>query len=106
VAFQRTLTGLQELRIKACLPDNDCLLVAIAGLTNLESLSLIRPEHVFTDATLPLLSPLTKLTHLCLYHAKAGMDEEDEKDAAGLLSAEAEVEFLAGMPFLNYIYWL
>lgn len=101
VAFQR-LTGLRELNMSVCMPDNECLLVAMACLTNLENLALIQQKHTFTDDTLPLLSPLTKLTHLSL--RRPDPDElEGEEDP---LSTEAEEEFLAGMPSLNYIYWL
>jgi hypothetical protein len=101
VAFQR-LTGLRQLNMGGCLPDNECLLVAMACLTNLESLSLIQQKHTFTDATLPLLSPLTKLTYLTL--RRPDPDEPDGKEDP--LSAEVEEEFLAGMPSLRCIDWL
>jgi hypothetical protein len=102
VAFQR-LTRLRALQMTASLPDNECLLVALAGLTNLHSLALIQQQHKFTDDTLPLLSPLTKLTFLslCCHHA-----DEGEEQAEDPVSAEVEGEFLAGMIYLNQIGWL
>jgi hypothetical protein len=108
-AFQR-LTGLRELRIPSCMPDNDCLVGALGCLTNLEGLVLLGNRPRFSDAILPLLSPLTKLTHLSLY--EAGHDDEsdsdneaDEQQQQGPPSAAARRQFLAGMPHLDSIDW-
>jgi hypothetical protein len=100
--------------MKSCLSTSKCLLVAMACCTNLESLKLLDHMPMFTDATLPLLFPLTKLTHLSLHCPKpagsGGWDNSesdsssDDEEPVGV-SALAQRQFLSGMPQLDSIDW-
>jgi BarA-like signal transduction histidine kinase len=94
VIFQR-LTGLRELEVAETLPADELLLVSLGCSSNLERLCSQHNNFEWTDETLPLLSPLTKLTELCLYGA----------DFFSTVSPIAERAFLAGMPHLRRIYW-
>jgi hypothetical protein len=97
LVFQR-LTGLRKLILWTPLPKNDCLLVVMACLSNLEYLDVedAESELVITSTTLPVLSPLTKLTALILWEHETEAGERAVSDGA-------QDAFLAGMPHLTAI---
>jgi hypothetical protein len=100
LAFQR-LTGLRKLVLWTPLPNNACLLVAMACLSNLEHLDFgdEDSELVVTSANLPVLSPLTKLAYLTLLDQRTDTGERTVSDAA-------QDALLDNMPHLTAIEWV